>query len=61
MFDFLLTAMVNVQSVDRKSYFLLLGDANGHQEEWLGPSTTSLHTRAERDCASSLEYEQMAM
>ena len=39
----LLSAMAKVQSMDRKSSFLFVGNENAHYEEWLGPSTTHLY------------------
>ena len=40
IFDCLLTAIAKVQSVDRKAFFLFLGNVNAHHEEWFGYSTT---------------------
>ena len=54
-----LGAMAKVQSVDRKEYFLLVGNVNARHEEWLGSSTTNFHGRAEHDFASSSGSEQI--
>ena len=55
----MLTAMGKVQSVDRKTYFLCVGDVNSHHEKRFGFSTTNLHGRTARDLASSSDYEQI--
>ena len=42
IFACLLTAMAEVQSLDRKASFLFVGDVNAHHEEWLGSSTKTV-------------------
>ena len=51
--------MTKVQSVNRKTSFLFVGDVSAHDEEWLGFSTINLHGRAARDFVSSSGCEQM--
>ena len=45
--------------MDRKAYFLFVGDVNSHHEQWLGSSATNLHGKAARDFASSSGCKQM--
>ena len=40
--DCLLTSMTAVQAEDVHASFLIVGNLNGHHQEWLG-STTSYH------------------
>ena len=43
IFDCLLTSMAAVQAEDVRASFLFEGDLNGHQQEWLGSTTTNRH------------------
>ena len=38
--------MAKVQSVDRKAFFLFIGEVNAHNKEFLGSSMTNLHGRS---------------
>ena len=58
-FDYLLMARTQVQFVDRKAFFLFVGDVNAHHEEWLGSSTTNLYNRAAGDFALCSGCKQM--
>ena len=40
-YDCLLTALAAGQAVDVHALFLLVGDLNGHHQEWLGSTTTN--------------------
>ena len=50
IFDYLLTVIVKMQSVDRKTSFMFVGGMNIYHKEWLGSSTTNLRVRTARDC-----------
>ena len=52
IYDCLLTAMAAVQAVDARASFLLVGDLNGHRQEWLGSTTTNRHDVAALDFAT---------
>ena len=41
IFYCLLTSMAAVQAEDVCASFLLVGDLNGHHQEWLGSTTTN--------------------
>ena len=41
IFDSLLTSMAAVQAEDVHASFLFVGDLNGHNQEWLGSTTTN--------------------
>ena len=43
IFDCLLTSMAAVQADDVRASFLVVGDLNGHHQEWLGSTTTDRH------------------
>ena len=43
IYDCLLTAMAAVQAADERASFLFVGDLSGHNQEWLGSTTTNLH------------------
>ena len=40
IFDCLLASMAAVQAKDICASFLLVGDLNGHHQDWLGSTTT---------------------
>ena len=46
--------MAKVQSVNRKTSFLFVGDMHAHYEEWIGSSVTNFQDKSERDFVSSL-------
>ena len=48
IFD-LLTSMTAVQAEDVSASFLSVGDSNGHNQEWLGSTTTNRHGVAASD------------
>ena len=43
IFYCLLLSMAAVQAEDVRASFLLVGDLNGHHQEWLGSTTTNRH------------------
>ena len=43
IFDCLLASMAAVHAEDVRASFLFVGDLNGHQQEWLGSTTTNRH------------------
>ena len=43
IFHCLLASMAAVQAEDVRASFLLVGDFNGHHQEWLGSMTTNRH------------------
>ena len=61
IFDCLLTAMAVVQAVDARASFLLVGDLNGHNQEWLGSTTTDRHRVAAPDFATVSGCDQLVI
>ena len=47
-----LTSMAAVQAEDVRASFLFVGDLNGHDQEWLGSTTTNSHGVAAFDFAT---------
>ena len=43
IFDCLLASMAAVQAEDIRASFLIVGDLNGHHQEWLGSTNTNRH------------------
>ena len=43
IFDCLLASMAAVQTEDRRASLLFVGYLNGHNQEWLGSTTTNRH------------------
>ena len=54
IYDYLLTAMAAVQAADVRASFLFVGDLNGHQQEWLGSTTTNRH------CVAALDFDTVS-
>ena len=52
IFGCLLTSMAAVQAEDVRASFLLMGNLNGHHQEWLGSTTTNRHCVAAFDFAT---------
>ena len=52
IFDFLLASMAVIQAQDVHDSPLLVGDLNGHHQEWLGSMTTNHHEVASFDFAT---------
>ena len=52
IFDCLLASMAAVQAEDVRAFFLVVGDLNGHHQEWLGSTTTNSHGVAAFDFAT---------
>ena len=52
IFDCLLASVAAVQAVDIHASFLLVGDLNGHHQEWFGSTTTNRHGVAAFDFAT---------
>ena len=52
IFDCIPASMAAVQAEDVHASFLLLGDLNGHHQEWLGSMTKNRHRVAAFDFAS---------
>ena len=52
IFYCLLASMAAVQAEDVRASFLFVGDLNGHQQEWLGSTTTDRHGVAAFDFAA---------
>ena len=52
IFDCLLSSIAAVQAEDVRASFLFVGDLNGHNQEWLGSTTTNRHGVAAFDFAT---------
>ena len=52
IYDCLVTSMAAVQAEDVRAWFLFVGDLNGHNQEWLGSTTTNRHGVAAFDFAT---------
>ena len=52
IFNCLLASMAAVQAEDVRASFLFVGDLNGHNQEWLGSTTTNCHGVAAFDFAT---------
>ena len=61
IFDCLLASMAAVQAEDVRSFFLLVGDFNGHHQEWLGSTTTNRHGVAAFGFATVSSCDQLAV
>ena len=59
IYECLLTVMAAVKAVDVHASFLLLGDLNGHHQEWLGSTTTNRHGVAALDSATVSGCDQL--
>ena len=59
LYDCLLRAMHEVQGLDRKAAFIVLGDVNAHHVEWLGSSLTDRHGVAALDFCSLAGLQQL--
>ena len=53
--------MAAVQAEDVHSSFLLVGDLNGHHQEWLGSTTTNRHGAVAFDLATASGCDQLAV
>ena len=51
--------MAAVQAEDVREFFLLVGDLNGHHQEWLGSTTTNRHGVAAFDFATVSGCDQL--
>ena len=60
-YDCLLTAMAAVQAADLHVSFLFVGDLNGHDQEWLGSTTTNRHGVAALDFATVSGCDQLVI
>ena len=61
IFDCLLASMAAVQIEDIRATFLFVGDLNGHQQEWLGSTTTNRHGVAAFDISSVSTCDQLVV
>ena len=52
IYDCLLISMAAVQAEDVHAWFLFVGDLNGHNQEWLGSTTTNSRGVAAFDFAT---------
>ena len=52
IFDCLLASMAAMQAEDDRAFFLLVGDLNGHHQDWLDSTTTNRHGVAGFDIAT---------
>ena len=59
IFDCLLASMAAVQAEDVRSFFLFVGDLNGHHQEWLGSTTTNRHGVAAFDFTTVSDCDQL--
>ena len=53
--------MAAVQAEDVRASFLIVFDLNGHQQEWLGSTTTNRHCVAAFDFASFSGCDQLVV
>ena len=61
IFYCLLASMAAVQAEDICASFLFVEDLNGHQQEWLGSTTTNSHGVAAFDFATVSGYDQFVV
>ena len=61
VFDSLLASMAALQAEDVRASFLLVGDLNGHHQEWLGSTTTNRHGLAAFDFATVSGCDQLVV
>ena len=61
VYYYLLTSMAAVQAEDVRTSFLLVGDLNGHHQEWLGSATTNRHGIAAFDFATVSGCDQVVV
>ena len=52
IFNCLLASLAAVHAEDIRAFFLFVGDLNGHNQEWLGSTTTNRHFAAAFDFAT---------
>ena len=52
IFDCLLAPIAAVHAEDIRAWFLLVGDLNGHHQEWLGSTASNRHGVAAFDFAT---------
>ena len=61
IFVVLLTSLAAVLAEDVRASFLLVGDLNGHHQEWLGSMTTNRHNVAACDFATVSDCDQLVI
>ena len=61
IFDCLLASMAAVQAEDVRASFLIVGDLNGHHQEWLGSTTTNRHGIAAFDIVTVSGCDQLVV
>ena len=61
IFDCLLASMAVVQAENVDASFLYAGDLNGHQQEWLGSTTTNRHGVPAFDFATVSGCDQLVV
>ena len=61
IFDCLQTSMAAVQAEDVSASFQFVGDLNGHNQEWLGSTTTNCHGVAAFDFATVSGCDQLVV
>ena len=61
IYDCSLTMMAAVQAADARASFLFVDDLNGHQQEWLGSTTTNRHAVAALDFATVSCCDQLVI
>ena len=59
--DCLLASMAAMQAEDVRVYFLLVGDLNGHHQEWLGSTTTNRHGVVAFDFSTVSDCDQLVI
>ena len=57
----LLTSMAAVQAEDVRASFLIVGDLNGHYQEWLGSTITNSHGVVAFDFATVSDCVQLVV
>ena len=61
IFDCSLASMAAVQAEDVRASFLIVGDLNGHHQEWLGSTTMNRHGEAAFDFATASGCDQLVV
>ena len=59
IFACLLASIAATQADDIGASFLIVGDLNGHHQEWLGSSTTNRHRVSAFDFATVSGFDQL--
>ena len=59
--DCLLASMAAVQAENIRTSFLIVGDLNGHHQEWLGSTTTNRHQIAAFDITTVSGCDQLVV